>query len=43
VYSEKVIPKTSKALILFLAKDANKIPKRTLNMERDKQEVDPVK
>lgn len=28
---------------MFLLKDANNIPKRILNMEMDKQEVDPVK
>jgi hypothetical protein len=37
------MPKTSKAFILFLAKDANNTPKRILNIEMDKQEVDPVK
>ena len=36
------MPKTSKAFKMFLPKDANNIPKRILNMEMDKQDVDPV-
>ena len=36
VYTEKVMPKTSKAFIFFLAKDANNTPKRILNIEMDK-------
>jgi hypothetical protein len=37
------MPKTSNAFNMFLLKDANNIPKKILNMEMDKQEVDPVK